>query len=190
METRTNEDLLCLNVFRRHRGFPRSPAAPADITIPQYVCYKENETTNGRAVLQSWYLRAAGPFSLRRIWNKTVALARGNNGKDKRRRGRKRNRKKERKKMEKGQKGSGEQAVLQISRLKSGRKHATMRRYAKWRWLYAKGLLPPIHFPSLLSFRVYDSRDAFFIYFTRFVYKWNVNAAKFTSSFPPVPLEQ
>lgn len=57
METRINEYPLRLTrrgiVFCLRRGFPRSPAVPADITILEYVCYKENETTNGRPVLQS-----------------------------------------------------------------------------------------------------------------------------------------
>lgn len=57
METRINEYPLRLTrrgiVFCLRRGFPRSPAVPADITMLEYVCYKENETTNGRPVLQS-----------------------------------------------------------------------------------------------------------------------------------------
>lgn len=38
------------------------------------------------------------------------------------------------------------------------------------RALCRKNLLPPIHFPPLLSFRVYDSCDVIFIYFTRLIY--------------------
>lgn len=33
-----------------------------------------------------------------------------------------------------------------------------------------KSLLPPIHFPPLLSFCVYDPCDVVFIYFTRLIY--------------------
>lgn len=38
------------------------------------------------------------------------------------------------------------------------------------RALCRKNLLPPIRFPPLLSFRVYDSCDVIFIYFTRLIY--------------------
>ena len=48
-----------------------------------------------------------------------------------------------------------------------------------------KSLLPPIHFPPLLSFRVYDPCDVVFIYFTRYIYiyiytRGGFNAMKFS----------